>query len=156
MLHHLKRGTEDSLAEVGVGLPERTLEAVGPRAEPGGGGDELTLVLLVGDNLSKLDLDVLGVGVLATKTGQRVGGSSEVTLLDEVAGRVGETHETTGEDDSPDKLDGDGNTVSTSILPVLSSVDDARSKHETDGDAELVTGDQGTTDLARALQTLGG
>lgn len=156
LLHHLKRGTKDSLAEVGVGLPERTLEAVGPGAEPGGGGDKLTLVLLVGDNLSKLDLDVLRVGVLTTETGQRVGGSSEVTLLDEVAGRVGKEEQTTGEDDSPDELNGDGNAVSTGIRPLLSSVDDAGSKHETNGDAELVTSDQGTTNLARALQTLGG
>jgi hypothetical protein len=155
LLHHLKRGTKDSLAEVRVGLPDGTLEAVGPRAEPGGGGNKLTLVLLVGDNLGKLDLDILGVGVLATKTGQRVGGSSEVTLLDEVAGRVGKAHETTGKDDSPDELDTDGNTVNTGVGPLLSSVDDASGKHEADGNAKLITGDQGTTNLARALQTLG-
>lgn len=151
LLHHLKRGTEDSLAEVRVGLPEGTLEAVGPRAEPSGGGNKLTLVLLVGDNLGKLDLDVLGVGVLATELGQGVGGSSEVTLLDEVAGRVGKAHETTGEDDSPDELNSDGNAINTRVGPLLGSVNDASGKHETDGDAELVTGDEGTTDLARAL-----
>jgi hypothetical protein len=151
LLHHLQRSTENGAAKVGASVPEGALEAVGPRAEPGGVGDQLTLVLLVGDDLSKLDLDVLRVLGLATKARQRIGGLEEVAALDEVTRRVGKKHETTAKDQSPSELDGNGNAVSTSVVAALGSVDDNRSQHDTNGDAELVTSDQGTTDLARAL-----
>lgn len=151
MLHHLQRSTEDSTAEVGLGIPEATLEAVGPATEPCSIRDKSTLVFLVGDNLSEFGLDVDGVGGLATDTGQSVNGLWELALLDKVSRRVGEHHKTTSKDDSPGELDGDGDTVGASVGALLGSVDDAGSKHDTDGNAELVTGDEGTTDLAGAL-----
>jgi hypothetical protein len=154
LLHHLDGGTEDSAAKVGLGLPEAALEAVGPAAEPGGGGDQSTLVLLVGDNLSKLALDVDGVLRLATDTRQGVDCAGNITLLDEVARGVGKEHETSSEDDGPGELDGDGNAVSTSVITALGGVDDDGGEQNTNGDAELVTSDEGTTDLAGALHRL--
>ena len=61
LLHHLHRSTEDSSAEVRLAIPEAALEAVGPAADKGCRRDDLALVLLVGDDLGDLRLDVLGV-----------------------------------------------------------------------------------------------
>lgn len=84
LLHHLERGTENGLAQVAVLLPERTLEAVGPARNPASGGDHGTLVLLVGNNLGKLSLDVVRVARLTTESGQGIASSLDVTALDEV------------------------------------------------------------------------
>jgi hypothetical protein len=150
LLHHLQRGTENGLAQVAALLPERTLEAVGPTRNPSSGGDHGTLVLLVGDDLGELGLDVVRVTGLATESGQGVAGSLNVTTLDEVARRVGEEEETTTENNTEDELDTDGNTVRGSAVDVLGTVVDARGQQETNGDAELVTGNESTSDLARA------
>lgn len=154
MLHHLQGGAKDGLAEVGVAVPERTLEAVGPAAEPGSGGDQLALVLFVGDDLSKLDLDILGRLGLATEAGEGSGGRGNVATLDEVARRIGQEEETAGENDSPDELDGDGNAVCASVWTALGTVDHTGSKHDTNGDAELVAGNQGATNFAGALEMM--
>ena len=151
LLHHLERGTEDGLAEVGVAVEQRSLEAVGPRSEPGGAGNQLTLVFLIGNDLGKLDLDVLGFLGLTAQARKRVGGLGEVALLDVVTRRVGEEKQTTGKDDSPDELNANGDAVVGRGLQLLGAIDNAGSQHDTDGNAELVTGDQSTTDLARAL-----
>ena len=151
LLHHLQRSTQDGLAQVRVGLPQRALEAVGPAAEPGGRGDQLALILLVGDDLGELNLDVLGALGLAAQAGERVGGLGEVALLDEEAGRVGEEHQTAAQDEGPGELDGDRDAVRASVGALLGGVHDARGEHDTDGDAELVAGDERTTDLAGAL-----
>lgn len=150
LLHHLHGGTEDGSAEVGLAIPEAALEAVGPRAEPRGGGDDLALVLLVGDDLGNLRLDVLGVLGLTTDTGESVDSLFDLTALDEVARRVGEEEETDSEDDSPGELDADGDLVGLHGVHVFGSVDDAGGEEQTDGDAELVTGDESTTDTLGA------
>jgi hypothetical protein len=150
LLHHLQRGTEDGLAQVAALLPERTLEAVGPTRNPTSGGDHRTLVLLVGDDLGKLGLDVVRVTGLATESGQCVAGSLDITTLDEVTRRVGEEEETTTENNTEDELDGDGNAVRASVGDIFGTVVDARGQQETNGDAELVTRNESTSDLARA------
>jgi hypothetical protein len=150
LLHHLQRGTENGLAQVAALLPERTLEAVGPTRNPASGGDHGALVLLIGDDLGKFGLDVVRVTGLATESGQSVAGSFNVTTLDEVTRRVGEEEETTTENDTEDELDGDGNAVRASVGDVLGTVVDARGQQETNGNAELVTGNESTSDLARA------
>ena len=150
LLHHLKRGTEDGLAKVAVLLPERTLEAVGPTGNPASGGDHSTLVLLVGNNLRKLSLDVVRVARLATESGQGIASSLNVTTLDEVARRVGKEEETTSKDNTEDELDTDGDAVRGSAFDVLGTVVDARGQQETNGNAELVTSNESTSDLARA------
>jgi hypothetical protein len=150
LLHHLHGGTEDGSAEVRLAVPERTLEAVGPRAEPRGGGDHLALVLLVGDDLGNLRLDVLGVLGLTTDARKSVNSLFDLATLDKVSGRVGEEEETTSKDDSPGELDTDGDLVRLHGVELLSSVDDAGGEEETDGDTELVTGDESTTNTLGA------
>jgi hypothetical protein len=152
LLHHLHRSTEDGSAEVRLAIPEAALEAVGPRAEPRGGGNDLALVLLVGDDLGNLRLDVLGVLGLTTDTGESVDSLLDLTTLDEVSRRVGEEEETNSEDDSPGELKTNGDLVRLHGVEVLGSVDDAGGEEETDGDTELVTGDKSTTDLLGALE----
>jgi hypothetical protein len=153
-LHHLNGGTKDSAAEVGLGLPEAALEAVGPAAEPGGRGDKSTLVLLVGDNLSKLTLDVNRVLRLTTDARERVDSTGNVALLDVVTRRVREEHETASEDQSPGELDSNRDAVGTGVIAALGSVDDARGEEDTNGNAELVTSNESATDLARALKSI--
>lgn len=151
LLHHLKRSTKDGSAEVRLCFPEAALETVGPAAEPGGVGDESTLVFLIGNNLSQLGLDELGVGGLATNAAERRSSSVDSASLDKVSRRVGKEHKTTAKDNSPDELKTDGDAVGGLGLELLGAVDDTGGEEETDGDAELISGNEGTTDLARAL-----
>lgn len=151
LLHHLKRSTEDGSAEVRLGFPEAALETVGPAAEPGGVGDESTLVFLIGNNLSQLGLDKLGVGGLATNAAEGRSSSVDSASLDKVSRRVGKEHKATTKNNSPDELKTDGDTVGGLGLELLGAVDDTGGEEETDGDAELISGNEGTTDLARAL-----
>lgn len=151
LLHHLKRGTEDGAAQVGLLVPERTLEAVGPARDPARRWDDRALVLLVGNDLSELSLDVFGVLGLTTKAGEGSTSLLDAPTLDKVTWGVWEEEETTSEDQTPGELDTDGNAVSASVGAVLSSVGDASSEKQTDGDGELVTSDEGTTDLLWAL-----
>ena len=48
-------------------------------------------------------------------------------------------------------MDADWNAVGIGVADLLGAVDDARGKQQTNGDAELVSGDESATDLARAL-----
>lgn len=153
LLHHLQRSTKDGSAQVRLGLEKRALEAVGPGTEPRSVGDESTLVLLVGDDLGDLTLDILGVAGLATDARESTDSVFDSALLDKVSGGVGEENKTTTEDDSPGELDTDGDAVRGRAVNIAAAVDDAGGKEETDCDAELVTRDEGTADLARALRT---
>jgi hypothetical protein len=150
LLHHLEGGTKDGLAEVAVLLPDRTLEAVGPTRNPATGGNHGTLVFLVGNDLGKLGLDVVRIARLATESGQCIASSLDVTTLDKVTRRVGKEEETTSKDDTEDELDTDGDAVGGGAVDVLGTVVDARGQQETNGDAELVTGNESTSDLAGA------
>lgn len=151
LLHHLERSAQDGKTQVGVAPPQATLEAVGPRSEPGGVGDKLALVLLVGDNLSKLNLNVLGLAGLATETGERVGGFVQPAALDKVTGRVGQEDQATSQNGTPDELDANGDSVSLGATDAFGAVYDTRGEQQSDGDAELVASDEGATDLAGAL-----
>lgn len=150
LLHHLERSTEDSLAKVGVGLEDRAAEAVGPALEPATSRDDGTLVLLVGNDLGKLSLDVLAVLRLATKLGKRGLGLGDSLALDVVSGRLGKACNTTTEDETPSELDSDGDAVFAAVSAVLDAVVDAGSDEETESDGELVTGNESTANLLRA------
>lgn len=147
LLHHLEDYAEDSAADVGGALEDGAVEAVGPALEVGGLRDDLHLVLVVGDDLGELVLDVVGVNWLATNGCEGLGGELELALLDEETGRLGQEEETSREDDGPQELHGDGDTVRSGIIAVLGGVDNAVGEEDTDGDAELVTGHEGTADL---------
>lgn len=147
LLHHLHDYTKKSTAKVGGGAPKTTLEAGGPRTDVAGLRNNGHLVLVVGDDLSELILNVLGIGRLATDASERIGGLVELALLDVETRRFGEESKTSGEDDGPEELDGDRDTVGASVTAVLGGVDNAVGKQDTDGDAELVSSNDGTTDL---------
>ena len=157
LLHHLEGSTENGLAEVGVGLEEGALEAVHPSGKPATSRDKLALVLLVGDDLGKFEFDqgpeVGGIGaswVYTTDLHQGLLGLIGTAALDEVTRGVGKASNTSTQDKTPSELDTDGNAVLATVTTVLNGVVDAGSEKETNGDAELVTGDERTTNLLGA------
>lgn len=151
LLHHLERSTEDGTAQVGLLLPERTSEAVLPASKPASIGDDTALVFLVGNNLGNLGFDIFRVTGLATESAESVDGIIDTALLDVVTRGVRKEQETSAENNSPDVLNANGDTVGTGVLAVLSTVDDARGHHETNGNAKLVASDESTSDGLGAL-----
>ena len=150
LLHHLERGAEDGLAQIGVGLEERAAEAVHPPIKPAACRNERPLVFLVGDDLSKFGFDVLRLRRLTTKLAQRSARLLNTSPLDEETWRVGEEQQTDAENQTPSELDGDWNAERSTVLAVLHSVVDNRCQHDANGDTELVPCDQGASDFARA------
>ncbi|KFZ18290.1 hypothetical protein V502_04170 [Pseudogymnoascus sp. VKM F-4520 (FW-2644)] len=142
LLHHLEDYAEDRAADVGGALADGAVEAVGPALESDSIGWPRTDARAL-----ELVLDVVGVNWLATNGCEGLGGALELALLDEETGRLGQEEETSREDDGPQELHGDGDTVGSGIIAALGGVDDAVGEEDTDGDAELVTGHEGTADL---------
>lgn len=95
LLHHLQRSTEDGTAQVGLLVAKTALEAVVPAAKPAGCWDHLSFILIVGNDLGHFDLDVLGIGRLATQARERVDSTVKLASLDEVSGRIGKEGKTT-------------------------------------------------------------
>ena len=114
----------------------------------------MSFVLLIGNDFSKLKADILRVFRLTTKTSERISCSFEISLLDVVSGGVWEEEKTAAENEGPGKLDSDRNPVCAGITAVFGGVDNDGGEQNTNGDAELVSGDKGTADFAWALQTL--
>jgi hypothetical protein len=79
LLHHLHANTEERTAQVGVAAGEATLEAVGPATEVAGLRDDLQFVLVVGDDLSELVLDIVGLDGLVTNGSESGSGTVEFT-----------------------------------------------------------------------------
>lgn len=148
LLHHLEGGTEDGAADVGVGVEDVAAEAVEPGLEVSGLGDQSLLVLEVGVDLVQLVLDKVRVLGLVTDACKGAAGLVLLALANEVTRRLGEEQKTNSENQSPQHLESDRDAVGTGVIAVLGSVVDARGQHQTDGDAELVAGDDGTADLA--------
>jgi hypothetical protein len=84
LLHHLERSTKDGATQVAAALPETAFEAIRPAAEIATLGHDLQLVFVIGDDLSKLLLNELGVRWLSTDSRQGVGSFLDVATLDEV------------------------------------------------------------------------
>jgi hypothetical protein len=122
-----------------------------PAREPAGLGNDGALVLLVGDDLGQLRLNVVGLSGLATDPAEGEGGILETALLHEVSGRVGQEGQTNAQNQGPGELNTDGDPVRPRVRPVLGGVDHARGEQDTDSDAELVARHQGTTDFPGAL-----
>lgn len=149
LLHHLKRSTEDGLADVGRGLEERAGEAVSPRTKVTAAGDNTAFIFSIGDDFVQLRFNVVGGGVLTTDTSQSNTSFVDLALLDKVTGGLRKEEKTSTEDKSPQHLQANWDTIRAGVFKVLSCVGNAGSKQKTDGDAELVTRDDGTTDLLR-------
>ena len=84
LLHHLERSAKDGTTQVTAALPETAFEAIRPTVEIATLGHDLQLVFVVGDDLSKLLLNELGVRWLSTDSRQGVGSFLDVATLDEV------------------------------------------------------------------------
>lgn len=104
LLHHLKRSTEDGTAQVAIGSPEAAFEAVEPAGEVTALGDNLHLVLVIGNDLSQFLLDIFGFNGLTANTGQHIGGLVQISLLHKVTRRFRQNEETSGENQGPCKL----------------------------------------------------
>jgi len=102
---------------------------------------------VVGNDLSKFILDVLRVKGLATDTAKSVSSLVKLALLDPVTGGLREERKTDGENDGPEELDGDGDTVRASIATVLGGVYNAVGDEDTNGNTELVSSNDGTANL---------
>jgi len=149
LLHHLQGSSENGSAQVAARLGQSTLEAVCPAAEIAVLRDDLHFVFVVGNDLGQFLLDHLRIAGLPPESRQNHGGAVEVAALDKVSWRFGEEEEAGREDQSPGQLDGDGNAVGAGVVAVLGAIVDTRGEKDTDGDAELVSGHDRTTNLPR-------
>ncbi len=75
---------------VAVAFQDRAVEAVCPATNPACLWHNLQFILVVGNDFSKLVLDIVGIDWLATNACKRFGCLLKLALLDEVAGRFGE------------------------------------------------------------------
>ena len=92
-------------------------------------------------------MKVFGAWRFTTDAGQNLRGLLEIALLDMVTRRFGEEEETKREDDGPEHLKGYGDTIRAGICSVLGAIIDGRREKDTKSDAELVTGDDGSSNL---------
>jgi len=150
LLHHLERGTKNSTTDIAVGMEDVSTEAVEPAVEVTILRNNLHLIEEVGFDLVDLSLDVLRVLGLATDTSKRMNGLFLLALADVETRGFRKDEKTNSEDNSPKHLESDGNAVGARVGTVLSAIVNTRGKHETDSDAELVTGHDSTTNLARS------
>lgn len=149
LLHHLKRSAENRAAQVGVGRAEAAAEAVKPGVKVVALRNDLELVLMVGDDLSKFLLDELGVNWLASKPGEHVRSEVELATLDEVTRRLWEEEEASSENQRPRHLDGDRDAVGARVKAALGAIVHTGREQDTERNAELVARDERATDLAR-------
>lgn len=87
------------------------IEAVGPRRNIRSLRNDRKLIFVVGNNFSKLILDVFRLNGLSSNVAECLSSLVDLALLDEVTWRFGEEEETGPEDDGPEELDGDWDTV---------------------------------------------
>lgn len=104
---------------------------------------------MVGNDLGKLIADVLGIKRLISQSGESDTRLVELALANEESGRLGKESQTAGENQSPSHLKTDRDTVAGAVIAVLGAIIDAAGKKQTDADAELVSGNDGASNLAR-------
>jgi hypothetical protein len=137
--------TSELLKGLKSATSEKALSQVTAEAVEVGGLAKRQLVLVVGSDLSQL-LNESGVlNIKAAKSGKRLSSLLGAALLDEPARSLRKPDATDEENDGPGELNSDGDTVRAGIIPILGGVVDDSSKQETDGNSELVTADNGTT-----------
>lgn len=138
LLHHLQGGAENGSAKVGRRIPESAFEAVQPGSKVAMLRDNCTFVLVIGDDLCEFLLNKFGAFWFTSETGQDVCGLLEIALLDEITRGLGKEEKSGCENDSPEHLNSNRDTVGASIFSILGAIIDARSQQDTDCDAELV------------------
>ena len=149
LLHHLKGGTQDREAQVAVRLEKGSLEAIHPGIEVAALGDDLKLILVIGNDFREFLLDVLGALGLTADTSESVSSLVELAALDEVARGLGQGRETGGEENGPEQLESDRDAVRAAVCTVLGAIDDDGGEQKTDSDAKLIPGYDGPADFLR-------
>lgn len=77
---------------------------------------------MVGDDLSQLVLDVVGIGSLTAQAAEGFDGLINFAAFDKVPGAFWQPCDTTEEDEGPEYLYRDGNAVGAAVGPVFGSV----------------------------------
>ncbi|KAG7698243.1 hypothetical protein KL915_001960 [Ogataea haglerorum] len=147
LLHHLQGGSEDSLSEVRRRLSESSGETSSPGLPVSHGRNDALFVLVVGHDLGELLLDVVGVHRLASESGEHLGGPVELAPEDKVSWRFWEQEQSNSEDDGPEQLQRNRDSVGARVVSVLSAVVDTGRDEQSDGDEELVARNNGTSDF---------
>lgn len=89
LLHHLQSSAENDTPEITVALVEGAMKTGHPRTNITGLGNDLELVLIVGDDFGKFILDVVRFDRLATNICQGFGSSLELAFHDVITRRFG-------------------------------------------------------------------
>ena len=79
------------------------------------------LILVVGNNFSEFVLDVVRVDCLATNASKSLGGICESPFLDIITRGFWEDEQSRGDNDGPQKLDGNGNSIRASVCEGISN-----------------------------------
>ena len=108
---------------------------------------------MVGNDFSELVLNKVRVGRLSSDDTEGSSGGIDSASLDVPTRRLGKEEETRSENQGPEELDTDWDSVRARVESVLAGVDDTVGQEDTDGDAELVARDDGTSDLSRGNLT---
>jgi len=116
---------ENSAAQIRLGVPETTLEAVGPGVKVAGARVEVTFIFSVGNNLGEFDFDELRIGGLTTEAAKRLASIFDSALLDIVSRGVRKEEDTSEEDQAPGELDANWDSVTARVSSVLDGIVDA-------------------------------
>lgn len=100
---------------------------------------------MIGNDLGEFVLDILRIDVLTAHRRQGLCRVLELPLLDKVSGAFGEEEETGSKNECPEELNGNGDAIGARVISVLSRVTHDIGEEDSEGDAEIVPGDQGST-----------
>jgi len=113
---------------------------------------DILLVLEGNTDLVEFGLELWMIGRKGDETGESMSSIIVALFLDEPSRRLGEEDHADGENETPNKLDTDGDSPRSMTGLVLGGVVDNRREEETDGDRPLVAGDdRATNPLGRTL-----
>ena len=79
-----------------------------------------------------------------------------LALLDKITGSLGEEEETNAENDSPEELYANGDSVGARVGTALSAIDNAVGQEDTDGDFQISVTDAGPKILSLGTATSNG
>ena len=111
LLHHLETNTKKCAADVAGTNGDLSGEAAGPGLDITSLRNDRQLILVVGNDFCELLLNVGRISWLSTDIGEGLHGFLNSALLDEVTWRIWEEEKTNTEDESPEKLNSNWDTV---------------------------------------------
>lgn len=105
---------------------------------------------MVGNDLRKLFTNIQRIEWLPANSGQSGCGLLQLASFHKVARGIREKSQTRSEDECPQELHGDWNAVRSRVASILRGVHDAVGQQDTNGDTELVPGDECSTHFLRS------